>query len=264
MEKKKIVVVMCILLVMTVNALATLTLHIGGAAGGTIYVKRNGAIPGHAAHTPDNSVLHESWDLITPGSPNYLGYYAKFIFYDGIMHVDPTGKVGWTDTIWVGCNAAGGYGILEVEGVLTGDGGSGNNLLRPWKGGVTMDVNMISGLLKGKMLNVGISDTGNNRGIVNLRGGTVQFNDVNIYNATGCDSYVDITGGELLILNANKSVVDMQTWITAGDIFNSLGTGLLVTTKTVDGALYTSVAVPEPATVMLLSICGLVMLRKKK
>ena len=127
-----------------------------------------------------------------------------------------------------------------------------------------MDVNMISGLLQGKMLNVGISDTGNNKGIVNLRGGTVQFNDVNIYNATGCDSYVDITGGELLVLNSKKSVANVQAWITAGDIFNSLGTGLLVTTKDISGTLYTSVTVPEPATMVLLSLGGLVMLLKKK
>jgi hypothetical protein len=261
MEKKKFIVVMCILLAMTANAFAVYTAHIGGTAmGATIYVKRTLTAPHN--HTPDNSPLHESWDLITPGSPNYLGIYTSFTFYDGILHIDPTGKVGWNSSIWVGCNLAGGYGILEVEGTLKGDG-IGNNILRPWKGGCTMDVNVTSGLLQGKLLNVGISDTGNNLGIFKLHGGTVQFGNMTIYNATGCDSYMDITGGELLILNANKSVADMQAWITAGDIFNSLGTGLLVTTKDVSGTLYTSVTVPEPATMVLLSLGGLILLRKK-
>ena len=108
---------MCILLAMTANVFAVYTAHIGGTAmGTTIYVKRTLATPHN--HTPDNSVLHESWDLITPGSPNYLGIYSSFTFYDGIMHIDPTGKVGWNNAIWVGCNVAGGYGILNVEGVL--------------------------------------------------------------------------------------------------------------------------------------------------
>jgi hypothetical protein len=176
------------------------------------------------------------------------------------LHIDPTGKVGFTDTTWIGCNAAGGYGILEVEGVFTGP------RVRPWKGGVTMDVNVLSGglLEVTDKLSVGISDTGNNVGLLKIFGGLVKANDVNIFNATGCNSYIDITGGELLVLNSKKSVSDVQAWITSGDIFNSLGTGLLVTTKNVSGTLYTSVTVPEPATMVLLSLGGLVCLKKKR
>ncbi len=257
MEKKKFIVVTCVLLVVAVNAFGVYTAHIGGAAGGTIYVKGNGVIPGHAAHTPDNSPLHESYDLITPGSPNYLGNYAKFIYYDGTMTIDPTGKVGFTDTTWIGCNAAGGYGILNVEGVFKGP------RVRPWKAGVTMEVNVLSGMLEvTDMLSVGISDTGNNKGIVNLSGGVIKANNMSFYN-TGVDSYMDITGGELLVLNANKDVAAMNAWITSGDIFNSLGTGLSVTTKDVGGTLYTSVTIPEPATLALFSICSLILLKKK-
>jgi len=258
MEKKKFIVVMCVLLAVAINAFGVYTAHIGGTAGATIYVKRTLAAPHN--HTPDNSPLHESYDLITPGSPNYLGYYAKFIFYDGWMVIDPTGKVGFTDTTWIGCNVTtgGGYGILDVEGLFTGP------RVRPWKCGNTMEVNVRSGMLEvTDMLSVGISDTGNNKGIVNLSDGVIKANNMSIYNATGCDSYMDITGGELLVLNANKDVAAINAWITSGDIFNSLGTGLFVTTKDVGGTLYTSVTIPEPATLALFSICGLILFKKK-
>jgi len=257
MRAKILLVVIVCILVATGNAWAAYTAHIGGVAGGTIYVKANGVVPGHAAHTPDNSPLHESWDLITPGSPNFLGSYAKFIFYDGTMHIDPTGKVGWTDTIWVGCNQAGGYGKLEVEGILTG------NKLRPWKSGVTMDVSVMGGMLEATECNVGIADTGNNRGIINLSGGIAKFDRMSFYDV-GVDSYIDITGGELLVLNSNWSEAQVQAQIGV-NILNSTGEGLDVSTRTVNGSLYTSVTiVPEPATILILGFGSCLALLRRK
>lgn len=254
---RKINFLMLFVLLFASTSFAVLTPHIGGTAGGTIYVKRTLAAPHN--HTPDNSPLHESWDLITPGSPNYLGYYAKFIFYDGWMVIDATGKVGFTDTTWIGCNVTtgGGYGILDVEGLFTGP------RVRPWKGGNTMEVNVSNGMLEvTDMLSVGISDTGNNRGIVNLSGGTIKANNMSFYN-TVVDSYMDITGGELLVLNSNWDVAEVLAEIGV-NILNTSGEGLNVTTKDVGGTLYTSVTlVPEPATILLLGIGTLTLFRRR-
>ena len=118
MKKGKIVLMLCVLGI-AASAFAVSTPHIGGSAGSTIYVK------GPNSGGPDNSPLHESYDLITPSSPNYLGYYYRFLFYDGTLHIDPTGKVGFTDQIFGSGNDSTGYpapqyGTINVEGYLDG------------------------------------------------------------------------------------------------------------------------------------------------
>jgi hypothetical protein len=227
--------------VLTTDALAIYTPHIGGAAGATIYVK------GPNSGGPDNSPLHESWNLTDEtidgnDNPNYLGLYYRFIFYDGTLHIDPTGKVGFTEKIFGSGNDSTSYpqpqhGTINVEGILFGPE------VRPWKNGCDMTINVYgdNALLEcSDILRIGVSDGGVNNGVLNLMGGTVKVADLDIY---GAGSYIDITGGELLILNINWSIGDVTTAISTGEIINSAGQGLYITTKNIDDSLYTSVTV---------------------
>jgi hypothetical protein len=243
MKLAKLSVVM-IVLVLTANVFAVYTPHIGGSAGGTIYVK------GPYSGGPDNSPLHESWNLtdqLIDGNPNpnYLGLYYQFIFYDGTLHIDPTGKVGFTQKIFASGNDSTSYpapqkGIVNVEGILFGPE------IRPWKNGCPMELNVMSGLLEiSNILRVGVSDGGVNTGVFNLSGGLAKLNNMDIY---GASSYIDITGGELLVLNSNWSVASINAAILANKIINTNGENLNVTTKTVDSILYTSVTVADACT----------------
>ena len=257
METKKVVAIMCIL-VFAANAFAVYTPHIGGTAGSTIYVK------GPNSGGPDNSPLHESWDLITPSSENYLGYYYRFIFYDGTLHIDPTGKVGVTEKIFGSGNDSISYpepqyGTINVEGYL-----DVQTELRPWKNGCDMEVNVWgTGRIDTGLLSVGISDGGTNEAYVTLSdNGVIQATNLGFY---GDGSYINLTGGELLVLNSNWSVADINAAILAGDIINTTAEGLLVATKSLDGAVYTSVTIiPEPTTIALLGLGGLSLLRRKR
>ena len=261
MKRRQMVVMICALFA-AAEALAAYTPHIGGSAGITIYVK------GPNSGGPDNSPMHESWNLTDEfidgaPNPNYLGMYYRFLFYDGTLHIDPTGKVGFTDTIFGSGNSSTAYpspqkGTINVEGTLFG------GEIRPWKNGCPMEINIMDGglLELNSILRVGVSDGGVNTGVFNLSGGLAKLNDLSIY---GDDSYIDVTGGELLVLNSSWSVDDITAAVQAGDIVNTTGQGLAVVEKEVDGSLYTSVTVvPEPATVALLGIGSLSLIRRKR
>jgi len=276
MRAKILLVVIVCILVATGNALAVYTAHIydrttqgeyiGTAnAAGTIFVKGPGS-------SPDNSPLHESWNLTDEYiggelNPQFIGdqqnlhegLFYRFTFYNGTLHIDPTGKVGFWEKMFASGNVAGQAGIVNVEGHLFGPE------IRPWKSGCPMTLNVMDdGLLEvSNILRIGIADTGDNMGYFNLSGGLTKVNNLSIY---GASSYIDITGGEFLILNSNWTVDAVNAAITAGDIINTSGEGLYVTTKDIGGTLYTSVTVvPEPATILILSFGScLALLRSKK
>ncbi len=246
-----------LVLAVSVAGWAVYTPHIGGSAGGTIYVK------GVYSGGPNNSPLHESYNLTDAtiggvANPNYLGLYYRFLFYDGTLHIDPTGKVGFTDKIFGSGNdsatyAGPQYGTINIEGELFGPE------IRPWKNGCDMEINLMGdGILTlSSILRVGVSDGGVNEGYFNISGGLATLNDMDIY---GEGSYVDITGGELLILSSNWSEDDVLDAIAAQDIINTSGEGLLVTTK----GLYTSVTVvPEPVSMVLMGISALLLRRRR-
>jgi Cellulase (glycosyl hydrolase family 5)/Concanavalin A-like lectin/glucanases superfamily/Chitobiase/beta-hexosaminidase C-terminal domain len=240
------------------NALAVLTPHIwdrdtqGEYANQIIYVK------GPNSGGPDNSPLHESWNLTdeyiesvpnpyyignTDADPAHDGLFYRFIFYDGTLHIDPNSKVGFWEKMFASGNDSTTYGTpqkgtVNVEGHLFGPE------LRPWKNGCSMELNVWgNGFLEiSNILRVGVSDGGVNTGIFNLSGGLAKLNDLDIY---GDDSYIDITGGELLILNSNFSIADASAAILGNKIINTSGKNLNVTTKIVGDNLYTSVIVNQ-------------------
>lgn len=243
--------VMLLVLFVAGTTFAVYTPHIGGSAGSTIYVK------GPVSGGPDNSPLHESWDLIDPLSPNYLGYYFRFIFYDGTLHIDPTGRVGFTEKIFGSGNQVGGgqYGTINVEGYL--DGGE----IRPWKAGNHMELNVWGNgrIDLSSYLRVGVADGGDNEMYATLSdNGVIQAGNIDF---VGAGSFLDIQdNAELLVLSVNYTVADALADIGAGLITNTTGEGLDVSTLG-DYTLITTV--PEPATMLLLGFGGLALLRRK-
>jgi len=244
---------MICVLALTANAFAVYTPHIwhqdpNTYNGETIYLKS-------APSSPDNSPMHESWNLVDPclpdsntPNPYYLGkptyaYKGKFyriLFYgaNSILNIEATAKVQFRNNIYAGSGTqdAGEHGTVNVEGILIA------NILRGWKRGNTMEVNVSGdGYLELNELWLGGDDYGKlSTGWCNLMGGTIITNDMTFI----LDGYIDITGGELLVLNSNWDVAAVEAAIAAGDIFNSnIDEGYIidVTTVDIDGTLYTSV-----------------------
>ena len=274
MRKRAFLTCVCVL-VLANYAFAVETWHIwdrttqgeytsSANAAGTMFVKGPG-------QSPINSPLHESWNLTDEYiggvlNPHFIGdtlnahegLFYRFIFYNGTLNIDTGAKVGFWEKMFASGNVAGQAGILNVTGHLFGPE------IRPWKSGCPMTLNVMDdGLLEvSNILRIGIADTGDNMGYFNLSGGLAKVNNLAIY---GASSYIDITGGELLILNSNWSVDAVNTAILAGDILNTSGEGLNVMTKDVGGVLYTSVTlVPEPATMLILGFGSCLALLRRK
>lgn len=257
MKNVKIVLMVCFL-ALAGNALAVETWHIGGVVGGTIYVKADEEVFGEACNSP----LHESWNLVDEfvgGNPNpfYLGdgttypdgWYGKMIMYDmAELRIDEGAKVGVGYCIWSGGNVASGgdWGKVIVRGELL------TEKLRHWKGGGTSWHEVRGdGILTANYWEIGSVDNGDNivHGLI-ADNGLVTVENL-LFQTAGSD--LTITGGKLLV--GNLSVQEVQDLIGV----SILGSGLVVGTE---GA-YTSVT-PEPATLLVLALGGLAVIRRRK
>lgn len=265
METRKVAVMLCVLAIAG-SAFAVETWHIGGVAGGTIYVKWDADVftGGDWDNPTLNSPLHESWNLVDAevgGLPNpyYLGdgstypdgWYGKVIMYDqGELLIDAGAKVGVGYCLWSGGNVTDGgdWGKVIVRGELLVE------KLRHWKGGGTSWHEVRDdGILTANIWEIGSVDNGDNivHGLI-ADNALVTVENL-LFQTAGSD--LTITGGKLLI--GNLGVTEVQDLIGV----SILGSGLVVGTE---GA-YTSVTVvPEPATMLLLGIGGLSLLRRKR
>ncbi len=239
---------MICVLVLAANAFAQDCHTVGFPKLSTVYVK------GDCSAGPINSPLCEdrnTADETIDGEPNpdyYLHY--RFLFYDGTMHILPTGKVAFTYIIYASgagstdCCTKPPYecrretGTVIVEGTLIG------GELRPWKNGCPMKLYVMDGgLLELDLLRVGYTEgTPDPPGEFYLMGGLAVLENMVIQAGTYTPSFIDITGGELLINNSNWSEADVEDAIAAGDIFNSNAIDGYVIQVTTKGA-YTSVTV---------------------
>jgi hypothetical protein len=265
MKCAKLLVTFCVL-VLAANAFAVYTPHIWDRVDANNYPYDNKEYPGtqtiyvkSAPSSPDNSPLHESANLVDEfidGNPNpyfigdttgvHPGLFYRFIFYGAntTLHIDPTGKVGFWEKMFACGSTAGNVGNVIVEGHLFG------HELRPWKNGSTMKLYVMDGgLLELNLLRLGYSEgTPDTTGEFYLSGGLAMLQNLTFWHDASAPgpSFIDVTGGELLILNSNWSVADVEAAIAAGEIFNSNadeGYVLDVATRDVDGTLYTSVMV---------------------
>jgi len=270
MKNVKVMLVFCVL-VLTGSALAVETWHIGGSVGGTIYVKWDADVftGGDWDNPTLNSPLHESWNLVDPCvggvlNPYYLGdgstypdgFYGKVIMYDQAeLRIDAGAKVGVGYCIWSGGNVTGGndWGKVIVE-----DGWLITEKLRHWKGGGQSWHEVLGdGILEANYWEIGSVDNGDNivHGLI-ADNALAKIENLS-FNTAG--STLDITGGKLLVKNysVNEVVNDL---ICCGWITNTSGEGLMVLTE----GDYTSVQLlPEPSTLLILGLGGLILRRRK-
>ena len=128
----------------------------------------------------------------------------------------------------------------------------GDDLWMNSGGNTTSILNMNGGLLKTGWLQFYDVTTGSST--INLSGGRMQLGElrrIGYDNAT-----VVFTGGELLVSTNTMTVAQMNGYIASGDIDVSGAPSYSVTTMNVDGTEYTTLAIPEPATLGLLGFVG--------
>ena len=187
--------------------------------------------------------------IVTVGSDLLVGQYGTGVFNQDEGTLDVTGALSISDST--------GYGTFNLSGgTVNISGASGLNI-----GGTAGALNIYDGLLDvDGQLSV-LSDGAE----FNLYGGQAIFETIEDSTFVTYGD-IDITGGALYIAGDLLEDATLLGYISDGLIYTStLDHCISLETVDIDGQIYTElIAVPEPATLALLSLGSFVFLRKRR
>ena len=229
---------------------------------------------GYMATGPGQSVqldIQSGGSLTTGGiwADAYDATATSVTNIDGSLSVGGEYRLGWAGTATANVSATGSVNAADFligtygPGTLNMNGGSfvsSGGLARIAVGIVAPGtINMTDGTMTGAFMAID-SYVANIPGHVQLDGGVINVGDLVMNDAGGNSGTMDITGGTLKILGWDATL-KIDAFAAMGYV---TGYGSAANVQAVfDGTDTIVTAIPEPATLLLLSI-GLVALRKRK
>lgn len=232
--------------------------------GGAIPGLNDGAGINGGVSVIDNTVAAEAWTVRGPGWTGNSGLEPVLNITGGsltTMRDLSFGMYGGSGTMNVTTDT--GIPDIDIGGNLHVGGPSGGStgVLNMYGG--TLDIGNTDGVDSGLLF---VPWAAANHGVVNLYGGTITAHADNQW-ATALqingDGYVNITEGSLVLKGDFRFFATAPGWyVDTGALRAYDGAGEIL--YDFDGTWTTFTAVPEPATMMLIGLGGLLIRRKRK